>query len=40
MSPKNMITIPKDVRKKLKIKSGEYVMFYEDENGNIIIKKG
>ncbi len=34
-----MITVPKDAREKLKLKVGEYVLFYEQDD-EIIVKRG
>jgi bifunctional DNA-binding transcriptional regulator/antitoxin component of YhaV-PrlF toxin-antitoxin module len=39
VQPGFRITLTKDVRKKLKAKVGDLVIFIEDERGNIIIKK-
>lgn len=38
-STDNKITIIKEVAQKLKIEQGDIVAFYDDEKGNIIIKK-
>lgn len=38
-STDNKITIIKEVAQKLKIKQGAIVAFYEDEKGNVVIKK-
>jgi AbrB family looped-hinge helix DNA binding protein len=34
-----MITVPKDARKKLEVKAGEYVLFYEEDD-KVVIKRG
>ncbi len=39
VSSKHMITIPKNVREKLNLRAGEYLLFYE-RDGEIIIRKG
>jgi AbrB family looped-hinge helix DNA binding protein len=39
ISSKNMITIPKDARKKLKIEPGGHVLFYLKDD-EVVIKKG
>lgn len=33
------VTLRKEIRKKLKIKVGDMVIYVEDERGNIILKK-
>ena len=38
VSSKHMTTIPKNVREKLNLKVGEYLLFYE-RDGEIIIRK-
>lgn len=38
-STDNKITLIKEVAQKLKIEQGDIVAFYDDEKGNIIIKK-
>jgi bifunctional DNA-binding transcriptional regulator/antitoxin component of YhaV-PrlF toxin-antitoxin module len=39
ISTDNKVTIIKDAAQKLKIKQGDLVGFYDDNKGNIIIKK-
>lgn len=39
VSTKNMVTIPKDAREKIKAKAGGYVLFYLKDD-EVIIKKG
>ena len=39
VSNKNTITIPKSVAEDLKLKQGDFIIFYKDEKGRIIIKK-
>lgn len=39
ISSKNMITIPKDAREELKIKTGGHVLFYLKDD-EVVIKKG
>jgi len=39
VQPGFRITLTKDIRKKLKAKVGDLIIFIEDERGNIIIKK-
>ncbi|MFZ7138029.1 MAG: hypothetical protein ACOWW1_06395 [archaeon] len=40
VQPNNRITLIKKVQKKLNLKIGDFVIYFEDEKGNIIIKKG
>ena len=37
LSDKNRITLAKDVRDKLKVDSGELLLFFEDEDGNVLV---
>jgi AbrB family looped-hinge helix DNA binding protein len=39
VQPSFRITLTKEVRRKLKIKVGDMVIYVEDERGNIILKK-
>jgi len=39
VQPGFRITLTKDIRKKLKAKVGDLIIFIEDERGNIIIKR-
>ncbi len=39
VSSKNMITIPKDVRDKLKVKPGEHLLFYQ-KDGEVVVRTG
>jgi len=39
VQPGFRVTLTKEIRKKLKAKVGDLVVFIEDERGNIIIKK-
>ncbi|RMF91767.1 MAG: hypothetical protein D6733_00260 [Methanobacteriota archaeon] len=39
ISSKNMITIPKAAREKLRLKAGEFALFYERDD-EIIVRKG
>jgi len=39
VSVRFQVVIPKEVREKMKLKEGDKIAFYEDEQGNIIIKK-
>jgi len=39
VQPGFRITLTKDIRKKLKAKVGDLIIFIEDDRGNIIIKK-
>lgn len=38
ISSKNMVTIPKEARAKLKVKSGEHLLFYYKDE--VIVKRG
>lgn len=40
VQPNNRITIVRQVQKKLNVHVGDVLMYIEDENGNIVIKKG
>ncbi len=40
VSSKLRVSIIKDVAKKMDLVDGDIVLFYQDETGNIIIKKG
>lgn len=40
VQPNNRITLIRQIQKKLNVKTGDIVVFVEDEKGNIVIKKG
>jgi len=40
VQPNYRITLISEVRKKLKLKIGDIIIYVEDEKGNIILKKG
>ncbi|MDD1772788.1 MAG: AbrB/MazE/SpoVT family DNA-binding domain-containing protein [Methanomassiliicoccales archaeon] len=40
ISPKLRISLVKDVADKLGVQDGDHVLFYEKEDGEIVIKKG
>jgi AbrB family looped-hinge helix DNA binding protein len=40
MSPHGQITIPKKAREQLKLKSGDVIAFYADDEGRLFLQKG
>lgn len=40
ITPKLRIRVLKDVAEKLEVKDGDHIIFYEKEDGEILIKKG
>lgn len=39
VQPNNRITLIRQIQKKLKVKTGDIVIFVEDEKGNVVLKK-
>jgi bifunctional DNA-binding transcriptional regulator/antitoxin component of YhaV-PrlF toxin-antitoxin module len=40
IQPNYRITLTKEIRRRLKVKVGDIIVYVEDEKGNIILKKG
>jgi bifunctional DNA-binding transcriptional regulator/antitoxin component of YhaV-PrlF toxin-antitoxin module len=40
VQPNNRITLVRKIQKRLNVKVGDMIIFVEDQQGNIIIKKG
>lgn len=40
ITPKLRIRVVKDVAEKLGVDNGDHILFYEKEDGEIVIKKG